>query len=115
MKEFIAICGLDCEKCDARIATLNNDDELRAKTAKLWSTLNGVEITAEMINCVGCQAEGVKTPFCETVCPIRKCALSKNLASCCNCIKMDQCLIVKTITDNNCEALENLKDAKCKI
>lgn len=47
MKELIAYCGLDCEKCDARIATLNDDNVLREKTAKLWSELNGIEITAK--------------------------------------------------------------------
>ncbi|MEG1806496.1 MAG: DUF3795 domain-containing protein, partial [Clostridia bacterium] len=29
MKKMIAYCGLDCEKCDAYIATINNDDALR--------------------------------------------------------------------------------------
>lgn len=48
MKELIGYCGLDCEQCDARIATVNNDKALREKTAKLWSSLNGVEITADM-------------------------------------------------------------------
>ena len=47
MKNFIAYCGLDCESCEARIATLNNDDELRRKVAKYWSELNKVEITPE--------------------------------------------------------------------
>ncbi len=32
MKQLIACCGLDCESCDARIATVKNDDELREKT-----------------------------------------------------------------------------------
>lgn len=27
--ELIGCCGLDCEVCDARLATLNNDDEPR--------------------------------------------------------------------------------------
>ena len=40
MKQLIACCGLDCENCAARIATVNNDDELREKTAKEWSVLN---------------------------------------------------------------------------
>ena len=53
MKKLIAYCGLDCEKCDARKATLNNDNALREKVTKLWSELNGVEITPEMINCEG--------------------------------------------------------------
>ena len=37
MKQLIACCGLDCENCTARIASVNNDDELREKTAKEWS------------------------------------------------------------------------------
>ena len=53
MKEYIAYCGLDCESCEARLATVNNDATLRQKVAKEWSDLNGVEITPEMINCVG--------------------------------------------------------------
>ncbi len=52
MNDTIAYCGLDCEGCDARIATANNDDALREKVAKLWSELNGVPITPDMIFCV---------------------------------------------------------------
>jgi len=63
MKEYIAYCGLDCESCDARLATINDDNALRQQVAKHWSELNGVEITPEMINCSGCRIEGVKTPI----------------------------------------------------
>ena len=49
MNQLIGCCGLDCEKCDARIATLKNDNALRKKTAALWTKLNGVTITPEMI------------------------------------------------------------------
>ena len=35
MKQLIGYCGIDCEKCDAYIATKNNDQSLREKTAKL--------------------------------------------------------------------------------
>ena len=38
--QLIGCCGLDCEKCDARIATLTNDNALREKTAALWTKLN---------------------------------------------------------------------------
>lgn len=58
--QLIGCCGLDCEKCDARIATLTNDNALRKKTAALWTKLNGVTILPEMINCTGCRIEGVK-------------------------------------------------------
>ena len=47
---FIACCGLDCGKCEPRLATINNDDKLKKKVAEEWSKLNGIEITAEMIN-----------------------------------------------------------------
>ena len=50
MNKLIACCGLDCEKCDARVATLHNDGKLRKKTADLWSKLNGVKITSKLIN-----------------------------------------------------------------
>ena len=45
MKDFIACCGLDCEVCEARLATVNDDDALRQRVARLWTELNGVEIT----------------------------------------------------------------------
>ena len=64
----MAYCGLDCETCDARLATIRDDDELRKKTADLWTELNGVEITPAMINCLGCRVDGPKTPFCESLC-----------------------------------------------
>lgn len=108
-KEMIAYCGLDCETCDARIATLNNDDELREKTAKLWSKLNGAEIMAEMINCTGCRVDGVKTPFCNDMCPIRKCAACKKVDTCGDCSEMDKCETLGMIISNNAQALENLK------
>lgn len=46
MKERIGFCGLDCEKCDAYIATVNDDQALREKTAKLWAELNGTLVAA---------------------------------------------------------------------
>ncbi len=88
MKQYIAYCGLDCENCEARIATVNDDDSLRQKVAKEWSDLNGVEITPEMINCVGCRIDGVKTPYCESLCPIRQCALERGLETCGDCGKI---------------------------
>ncbi|MBD5131579.1 MAG: DUF3795 domain-containing protein [Clostridiales bacterium] len=109
MKKLIAYCGLDCEKCDARIATLNDDNSLREKVAKLWSKLNGVEITAEMINCEGCRADGVKTPYCDSLCPIRQCALGKGCETCGDCATMDCCRTVGMVVSNNPEALSNLK------
>lgn len=64
--------------CAARIATVNNDDELREKTAKEWSVLNNTpEITPETIHCMGCRADGVKFAYCSDYCAIRKCVYEK--------------------------------------
>ena len=109
MKDYTAYCGLDCETCEARIATVNNDNDLRIKVAKEWSELNKVEITPEMINCVGCRIDGVKTPFCDSLCPIRKCALSKAIETCGDCDKMSTCEKLVMITGNNEEAFKRLK------
>ena len=109
MKKYIAYCGLDCESCEARLATLNDDNALRDKVAVEWSELNGVEITTEMINCTGCRIGGVKTPFCDKLCPIRQCALSRIVETCGNCIEMNTCEKLAMITGNNAEALERLK------
>ena len=109
MNRFIAYCGLDCESCEARLATVNNDAALRQKVAKEWSDLNGVEITPEMINCVGCRIDGVKTPYCESLCPIRQCAMGKGLETCGGCGEMERCEKLGAITGNNADALKRLK------
>ena len=109
MKDLIAYCGLDCEKCEARIATINNDEELRIKVSKLWSQLNGVEITKDMINCLGCRVDGVKTVYCNTLCPIRQCALKKGFKTCGDCEKFEKCEDLSMIRENNIEAFNNLK------
>ena len=108
MNGYIAYCGLDCWKCDAFIATKNDDDALRRKVAKEWSELNNVEITPEMINCEGCKADGVKTPFCDSMCPIRKCAMGRKYETCGNCKEMNDCNKVAMVIGNNKEAKDNL-------
>ncbi len=109
MKEMIGYCGLDCEQCDAYIATIRNDQKLRENTAKLWSELNQTEILPEMINCEGCRRDGIKTMFCDRLCGIRQCALKKGIETCGECPEMDSCQILSMITANNPEAVKRLK------
>lgn len=111
MNKYIAYCGLDCETCEARQATINNDDELRVKVARLWSELNGVEITPDMINCTGCRIPGVKTPYCDSLCPIRQCAMQEQVETCGSCPEMKSCEKVGAIIANNPEALGRLESA----
>ena len=106
---MIAYCGLDCEKCDAYIATKNNDQALREKTAMLWSELNNVPILPEHINCEGCRVDGKKTVYCDSLCQIRQCALKKGFETCGDCPEMESCQIVGMVISNNPEARKNLK------
>jgi len=110
MKDMLAYCGLDCEKCDAYIATKTNDDALREKTAKLWSELNQTEITKEMINCEGCRTNGKKTYFCECLCQIRACAEGKKQNTCAGCGDWQNCKTLSAIIDYNEEAKKNLEE-----
>ena len=108
MNDLIGCCGLDCEICDARIATLPNDNALREKTAALWTRLNGVTITPEMINCTGCRVAGAKTPFCDKLCPIHNCVREKGLDTCADCGQMDECPTLGQIAVNSPFVLDNL-------
>ena len=109
MKKLIAYCGLDCEKCDAYLATLHDDQALREKTAKAWAELNHAPILPEHINCQGCRADGIKTVFCDSLCEIRQCALKKGIETCGDCVAWEKCRTVGVILDHNTDARENLK------
>lgn len=110
MEKIIACCGLNCASCDARIATMANDDKLRAEVAEKWRTMyNAAGITAEMINCTGCREEGAKFGHCNN-CEIRKCAIENKFQTCSECDKLEQCEKVQFVHQHVPEALKNLKD-----
>ncbi len=88
---------------------MNNDEKLRENVAQLWSELNGVPIAPEMIRCAGCRIDGVKTPYCDSLCPIRQCALGREVQTCGDCGEMGTCEKLAAITKNNEEALRNLR------
>jgi len=109
MEKLIACCGIDCATCDARIATVTNDDALREKTAKTWAVqFSAPDINAETINCLGCREEGVKFSHCE-VCEIRICVREKGYQTCGDCNEMETCSIVGAIHQYMPELKENLK------
>lgn len=112
MKDMIAYCRLDCEKCDAYLATVNDDQALREKTAKLWAELNNAPILPEHINCEGCRVDGSKTVYCDNLCDIRQCALKRGVATCGNCPDMEKCETVGMVISNNPDALKNLKASR---
>ena len=103
--QLIGCCGLDCETCDARTATLTNDNAL-------WTTLNGVPILPDMINCTGCRTEGAKTTFCDKLCPVHNCVREKELDTCADCAQMGKCPTLGLIAGNSPSVLENLEQLK---
>lgn len=108
MREMTAYCGLDCEKCDAYLATIHDDQALREKTARLWAELNNAPILPEHINCEGCRAAGKKTVFCDSLCAIRRCALEKGVTTCGDCADANRCETLAVIIGSNTQARENL-------
>lgn len=107
MEKIIACCGLNCVTCDARIATIANDDELRKSTAEKWQKLYNTPIAAEMINCTGCMEEGAKIGHCSE-CQVRNCAISKGFMTCSECSDMETCSVISSIHKFAPDALQNL-------
>jgi hypothetical protein len=109
MKNLIACCGLNCDACDARIATISNSDDLRKKTAERWQKMyNAPGISFESINCTGCRMEGVKFSHC-AACEIRNCVQKKGYETCGDCADMASCEIVAMVHKHVPEAVNNLK------
>lgn len=77
---MVAYCCLECDKCDAYIATQNNDDALRAKVAKEW------KMKAEDVRCDGCKSDNALFN-----CEAKKCATSRNLPTCAHCPDFPSC------------------------
>lgn len=109
---FTAFCGLDCETCEARIATIRDDQALREKVAAEWSAMNGVSITPDMILCEGCRIPGVKFLYCDQLCPIRKCASSKGVRTCGDCPGWETCETLGAVLQNAEDACARLRDGR---
>lgn len=109
MENLIACCGLDCAKCEARTATLTNDDNLRREVARKWREMNHTDlITPETINCVGCREEGVKFYYCSHLCEIRRCAQARGFQTCRACDEASHCARLNAVVANNAEARMNI-------
>ncbi len=109
MEKLIACCGLNCANCDARTATINNDDELRKATAEKWKVgFNVPDLPYQAINCTGCREEGPKFSYCQMG-EIRNCATSRGFETCGECAELETCQKIAAIHKQVPEALANLK------
>ena len=89
---MIGYCGINCEKCEARIATIRDDDKMREEVSRKWCEIFHTDIiTPDKINCTGCRGNGVKYFFCSQMCEIKPCVTRKGYESCAECAEMDSC------------------------
>lgn len=75
-------CGMDCDACDARRATVSNDlKTLAIIAAKQESEGFGSFIMPSRVRCTGCLKEGAKSLSCNE-CRIRLCAMENKIPNC---------------------------------
>lgn len=95
MSKMKAYCGLICSDCPTFLATKNDDNEARKKTAALYAELYGFNWKPEEINCDGCLTiGGRRTTYCQN-CEIRQCCSKKGEKSCVHCSEHPRCKILK--------------------
>jgi hypothetical protein len=110
--EEIATCGLNCLECPVYIATLTNDQELKAKTAREWGAqyseyIGKTNLLTEDMNCEGCRSTRKRFLGCDH-CPIRKCSMGRNLTTCANCPEFETCVLLNGFFTVSPQAKENL-------
>lgn len=111
---MIAKCGIDCSKCEAYLATIQNSDELRKETAEKWSSMFGAKLDYKSINCLGCQEsdENKLIGHCK-VCEIRICALEKGYNTCADCENYG-CDLVSKVWQHDSKIKANLDELRNK-
>jgi hypothetical protein len=85
MQKLVSYCGIICSDCGAFLATKNDDNNLRQKTAEEWSKQFGHKMKPEDINCKGCTSGDDTTFNYCTVCEIRQCGKAKKVKNCAYC------------------------------
>ena len=109
MEQMIAVCGLDCATCDARLATVANDQAAKARVAAEWRAIfHSEDINEQFVTCEGCHStDGVLSGYCG-MCPIRTCATRRGLTNCGHCSELDSCETYGGMFKDDSPAKKNL-------
>jgi hypothetical protein len=107
---FIAYCGLDCERCLTYLAWKTDDDDVREKTARereknFAAYIGKAHLDAQEMNCAGCKSEGPLFVGCKN-CPIKACAMAKEVEGCWACASYESCGMIKDFHSQAPEARE---------
>lgn len=88
---LIAMCGLDCEGCDAHRATRAEDQEAKEHIAARWrEEYQSPDITAAHVTCDGCLTGDRHGGYC-AFCAVRACGLGRGVPNCAHCESYDGC------------------------
>jgi hypothetical protein len=92
MERMIAVCGLDCGSCEARIATQADDILEKERVAAKWREAFGEpSIDVTYVTCDGClSSSAFLCGWCRQ-CPLRHCAIARNVVTCAHCGEYDVC------------------------
>lgn len=94
-KKQMAFCGYRCDLCPA---FMENIDRLTDRTTlrKAWNHFFGFDVPEERIICVGCTGIG---NHLDTGCPVRPCALGKQVPDCSCCELFESCSSLRLRAD----------------
>lgn len=123
MDSRIAYCGLVCESCPIHMATLEKNisrqTEMRVMIAGELSKIYGTTPKPEIVtDCDGCKVNNGRLFTGCIYCPVRKCAIMKNMENCayCNDYACDKLIKHFAIDPGARERLEEIrkKDQRTK-
>ncbi len=92
MPDLIAVCGIDCTKCEAYQASQINDTEALKNVALHWQeTYHLPTLSVEYVTCDGCLSDtGRLSGHCYE-CDIRACGISRDVPNCAYCDDFESC------------------------
>jgi len=94
MTPIYAYCGLDCETCEAYVATQAGDQAAQLDLLARWrAEYDSPQMTIEAVTCDGCTSQGRLGGYCPD-CPVRACGSEKGVENCAHCDAFEGCELV---------------------